>query len=1084
MSNLNIYRASAGSGKTFTLTMTYFMILFRAEGEYKHTLAVTFTNKATEEMKSRIIKELHALANGEKSGYAETLMNTFQLTDDTLKNKAAKLQAMLLHDYGHVAVSTIDRFFQSVIKSFTQELGIYPGYTVELDTDFVLQKAVTALMDETRGNQKLREWLSKLMSDNMREGESWIIKDSINELGREIFKEDYMQLGEETVKRMGDKSFMGDFEKKMSEIIRRYEEDISRYGTDGQRIINENNLLVSDFKYGSGGFAGHFRKITDKKKFSVFDSHKPSDRAREACNDISKWIKNPSTDEIDSKIYAVYPQLNSLLVDSIRLFDERYEEYLTAKLLKANLFQLGILGDLGLKVHQYCEENEVMLLSDTTKMLNSLIAGNDTPFLYEKVGNFYKHLMIDEFQDTSALQWSNFRPLMANSLSEGNQSMVVGDVKQSIYRWRNGDWSLLSRQVEQDFKHIGSPNKRTLPDNWRSYKEVVTFNNHFFSHAVKTLKNLYDDKFPLKKDHRRSVEMLNAYDRLEQNPKKGEGGYVDIAFGPPEKLKGAKNPEANPEIMRSVTEVIGDITARGGEQREIVILVRKGEEGAFVANYLMEYNTTADRRINFVSNDSLYVSSSTYVRFILAVLRFISDPHDRVNKAAMVRLYFAEIRKDDGSVVEGMLRHLDDDDLFGKAGIDFMGDVRGLLSYSLFETVEQIINLFSLRNKEEEVPYLVAFQDIVYDYETCNSNHVTLFLDWWEREQVKHTISTSEEVNAVRILTIHKAKGLEFEYVIVPFCSWKLNSSTPKRILWCKSDKPLFSGLEKMPLTYSKNLEYTYFTDSYCDEVMKTYVDGLNLLYVAFTRAKRELYVRPYGIDSPKGEKKGNIKDNDSFSLIIQHVITECFENQLSRAGNGKVIMQYGQKTVRDRSAAPKEDTPLTLHDYPVADTSNRINIHFKYNHKGNDDEDTTRSAIDDGHLLHEIFSRIDTVKDVDKAIREAVVDGLIRAEEQKSYKHRIEEYMTLPLAADWFREGNRSIKERDILLGNGITVRPDRVELVGGGVRVIDYKFGQEEKSRYNRQVQRYCQALKEMGYPSVQGYIWYVALNKVVAL
>lgn len=1056
---LDIYRASAGSGKTFALTLEYFRIIFETPAEYKNILAVTFTNKATEEMKSRIINELYKLSTGEKSDYRTILQQEFQFTDEQLKNKAGLLISMLLHNYGRLAVTTIDRFFQRIVKSFTRELGIFPGYNVELDTDFVLQKAIDRVMQRVKTDDLLRNWISELMSSSVEDGKSWSVKAKIAELGEELFKENYMLFDKHILDKFGDRKFLKKYRTFLNQIIREFEKQLTDIGEQGMILVREGGLELSDFKGNKAGCAAYFRKLADRN----FDP--PTATVRKGIDNADAWCAKKSP--VKSQIEALYPELNCLLNRAIQFFDTEYCRYISAGHLADNLYQLGILNDLYQEVRNYCDEKGLMLLSDTTHVLNKLIGGNDTSFLFEKAGNYYKHLMIDEFQDTSSMQWKNFKPLMTNSLSEGCRAMIVGDVKQSIYRWRNGDWGLLARGVEEEFRALGVRNV-VLENNWRSGEEIVRFNNTFFDKASRVLRALYD--LDAGENNPCSEAITDAYKDIQQNPRKINGGYVDILFGPEKKEE-----ESDGKIMEEVVSVVNDILDRGGEQKDIVILVRSGKEGAFVANYFMEYNKTSERIIHFISNDSLYVWSSPYVQLILAILKYIIEPYDAVNRATILYFYNTFVCMRNGDA-DGIFKQVNKEDIDGIIDTGFISELDKIMSYSLFETVEMIIKRFALRGRSDEVPYFIAFQDIVYEYESNNSNSIALFLEWWSKEQSKRVLSTAESVNAVRILTIHKSKGLEFEHVIVPFCSWELDSIRPVRRIWCTNNEPGFCDLDYAPLNYSSRLAETIFKNDYFDEHLRAYVDNLNLLYVALTRAKSELYIRPYG---PKYNKDGSVSLSDA-GAFIWYVLSALKAGEEKMTIDEHMNLRQGNKK-NHFAGREKENLDLMLTDYPVYELGERGSVKYRFRDYL-EAETTGLTAVDEGKLLHEIFKSIQYTEDVDNAVRMAYLNGLISVIEYDKYCAKIMAYISNPQTSDWFSPHNQIINEKDILFPGGNKVRPDRIIISGDIVRIIDYKFGQSEENKYLKQVKFYCNTLQKMGYPNVEGYIWYVKLGKVV--
>ncbi len=1063
MSELNIYKASAGAGKTFALTMEYFKIIFALPTEYRNILAVTFTNKATEEMKSRIINELHCMAEGRPSGYAPGLKEKFGFSDDELCNRAKMLRTLLLHDYGRISVTTIDRFFQRIVKSFTKELGIFPGYNVELDSDYVLMKAVDKVMEEVKHNASLRTWIADLMDAKVDEGKSWSIKSRITDLGEELFRENYLLFDSVVLGKFGDKEFLKSYGSFLQTIIREYEEELTCLSREAIELIEGAGLELRDFRGNKAGCAAHFYKIKNWK----FDEITKT--VKEAVGQLDYWIAKDSDGSVKQKIEAIYPFLNEKLKKCVDIYENKCRYYLSARQIAENLYQLGILSDLYKEVRAYCDEKGVMLLSDTTHILNILIAGNDTSFLYEKVGNYYKHLMIDEFQDTSSMQWGNFRPLVVNSLSEGNEAMIVGDVKQSIYRWRNGDWSLLAEGVESEFRQFGT-NEVVLENNWRSAPEIVGFNNLFFRKAAEFLKALFDGA--VGENNRWSGAIEKAYASIEQIIKSSAKGYVDIHFGPLKKEEGA--PEC---VMETVVEDIRAITERGGRSGDIVILVRSGKEGAFVANYLMEYNKRADREIPFISNDSLYVWSSPFVKFITAVLRYIIEPYDLVNKAGVLYLYYTFIKECVSVTEDEIFNAIEEKDLFGFLNADFAVNTGKIMSYSLFETVEAIIDRFGLTGKKEEVPYLIAFQDVIFEYEAANTNNIHLFLEWWEKEQSKRVLSTSENVDAVRILTIHKSKGLEFEYVILPFCNWELDSVRPVRRIWCKTGEGKFSELDYVPLNYSARLADTIFEEDYYDEHLKAYVDNLNLLYVALTRARKEMYIRPY---TPKINRDGSISFSDMGAFMYEILRRLKEEGNCMFSPDELMNVSYGEKEVY--SYPEEQKAVFSLDYYPVYNPEDRISVKFKYRDYAGEGE--TLSAVDEGKLLHEIFKSIEYADDVEQAVRNVYLSGMITKRGKEEYCEKVRAYLAQPVCSEWFDRKYKVINERDILLRFGSKVRPDRVIIQDKQAIVIDYKFGRTEENKYLKQVQFYRTSLRQMGYKDVKGYIWYVRLNKIVAV
>ena len=1058
---LQVYRASAGAGKTFALTMEYFKIVFNSPLEYKNVLAVTFTNKATEEMKSRIVRELNKLAEGQKSDYREDLKRSLRLSDEQVKARAEVLRTLLLHDYGRLAVTTIDRFFQRVIKAFTRELGIFPGYNVELDSDYVLQRAVDQVMQRMNKDRELGAWITELMNDSVEDARSWSVKSKIAELGKELFGESYMLFDKDVQERFSDRDFLKIYKRFLQGIITGFEKRLQEYGRIGCVFMEEQGLHVEDFKGGKRSAVTLFYKLKDKNLDGITAT------IRKAVDNLDEWVTKSMDAASRARVEDAYTTLNTWLRESVEFYDEHLRDYVSARLLSGNLYQLGILNDLYGEVRDYCDEKGLMLLSDTTRLLNTLIAGNDTSFLFEKTGNFYKHVMIDEFQDTSTMQWANFRPLIVNTLAEGGRAMLVGDVKQSIYRWRNGDWRLLAEGVERDFTAFGTDNI-VLGHNWRSSREIVEFNNRFFVQAAGQLKELYDAECGEDNVYSRSI--AEAYNKPEQLVSRPGNGYVEIRFGEEKQEEGSDT-----VIMEEVVAIVNDTVRRGGHLKDCVILVRNGKEGAFAADYLIEYNKREGIPfpVTFISNDSLYVSSSPYVELIINVLRYMVEPYDAVNRTVLLYNYRTFVKGENTA---------EDDELFKAGGqaesfldtldIPFLREPERLVSGSLFEITEEIIEAFGLKNRTEELPYLIAFQDILFEYERNNTNSLPVFLEWWEKEKDKKVLSTSEETDAVRILTIHKSKGLEFKSVIIPFCAWDLDDTRHGRRIWCRNREEGFRDLEYAPLNYSPKLADSHFREDYMEEHMKAYVDNLNLLYVALTRAERELYVLPY---APKISKEGKPSDIGAFLYQVLEQLA------LPEWDGENLCLRIGRQEVIPVSGKVNDDNTLSLSEYPIYNLNGRVSVRYKYEDY-TDPENIKTSAVDEGKMLHEIFRRIETVNDIDRAVGDMYRAGLINNDERAVYREQVVGFLKNNVPSEWFDGKYKIINERDILFKGTGKARPDRVMTDGRKAVVVDYKFGRKEEKSYLRQVGFYCKTLRQMGYTDVSGYIWYVTLDKIV--
>ncbi|MEA3444715.1 MAG: UvrD-helicase domain-containing protein, partial [Bacteroidota bacterium] len=837
MSQLKILRASAGSGKTYRITREYIQLLFKDKMNYRHILAVTFTNKATEEMKSRILRELQKLATGNSSSYLNFIMEEFKLTPDEIKKRADVLLKLILHDYSRFSIETIDSFFQRIIRSFIRELGIFSSFTIELDQSRMLQLGADELLEDIEENPGLKKWLLQFTEEKIKNGLSWRIGSNIENLGKEIFKEEYRYFESSISELLSDKGFLNKYLKKLSSIITNAEKDYAVFGKKAVEIIENHNLEIDDFSYREGGVAGFLAKIRNEFK-------EPGSRVMKALDDVEAWYKKSSTKKQEIT-RAFDAGLDRILSDAVNYYEQNINAYSTAASIRENIYMLGILNDLSVKIRQYAQEKNLFMLVDSAKLLNIIIANSDAPFVYEKIGSYFKHFMIDEFQDTSGMQWDNFRPLVSNSLAENNTSLVVGDVKQSIYRWRSGDWKLLAHYIENDFLAHGTA-KESFENNWRSCPNIVDFNNSLFMGASQTLQDDFSNSLDSvgfsSDDENIRNEIVDAYaDAVQLSPgnnqkgKKGSGKITCRFF---------KDDDWEEQGMKALVENIEVLQEKGYAAGDMAILVRTSKDGKKVANYLFE-RKNSDLAIpgcnyNFISDESLFVKSSLAVALIVAVLKHLVNPNEDLYRAQIC--HYSEVLKSAKSKNEQtgfpLLNSYSSDENLNA----FFKEIPLIRNLSLFGITETVIRIFKLNQVKTNLPYLFAFQDMVFDFMHKEISGIRTFIDWWEEQGVKKSVSLDQEQDAIRLLTIHKSKGLEFKVVFVPFCNWDLDSGASKgNILWCKPQHKPFNELPIVPVKYSSKLEKSFFTKEYYNEKLHSYIDNINLLYVAFTRAKEVL---------------------------------------------------------------------------------------------------------------------------------------------------------------------------------------------------------------------------------------------------
>ena len=955
---LSIYKASAGSGKTYTLTHKYIDLLLaqsNIQQAHRHILAVTFTKKATAEMKERILRELS------------------KAPQDSPERKAL---IAILQDYTHFAVSTIDGFFQLVVRQFARELGLPALFNLTLDTEEVVNQAVDDLT--FHGDN---EWLHDYIEDNIHSGKGWNPKEDIQKFAKDLLTEQVRELLPLIQSQLDDLEFM-----------RAYKAQLQA----------------------------------------------------QALEEAAKPKK---------------------------------EQDLTAAVILKHLNELGTLSAIAKQIEQTNKEQNRLPISDINHLLARVVQSVDSAFVYEKLGSRYHHFMIDEFQDTSKLQWENFKPLIEESNAYGHTNMVVGDVKQSIYRWRNSDWRLLDHEVENSIPQHDLPPMKT---NYRSSEVVVKANNEIFERYVDWAANKLNADLKELSDTTRSELLRSCYSTLRQEPHSKEQGYVHIEF-----LKAEKRTQANEEALERVPAIIDDLIARHVPYQQIAILVRGNKEAQEIAQYLIE------KGYPIQTAEGLLLSSHPTIEIIICLLSLTLTPNDQVLQArlqiALQKISQAQPASPDATGAQIDLRRNSGAPADGTVGLGATREAavsEEVLSerteksvvLPLYDLVQHIIDQYRLADIPGAIPYLTAFQDLVYSFIASSPAHVAAFLDYWHRCETKATIPASSS-NAISIMTIHKAKGLEWQAVIIPYCSWPYAKSKPdtEKLLWIDTrtlstihhppstiHHPQSTGLALLPIQFSKDLLKTAFQEQYADELLSLYLDNLNLTYVAFTRAKNELYV--FGQDVHALTRKPQFP-------TIDHLLSELYPN-------GLIIGE--QKPYNKQEDTATDSDSLTTYEavYHSVPLGSRLTLRTRVLR----DDATALDIRDLGIAMHDWLAGIVIPADRETALNKLIARGQVRETDIPELQQRMNQFMTFVEEGkyDWFKPHEQVLCEQDILLKSGHTERPDRVMIDGKKAVIIDYKFGSEHKQTYQEQVRDYVSYFEAMGY-TTEGYIVYVTLQKV---
>jgi len=1071
---LTIYSASAGSGKTYKLAGIYLTNLFRSRYNYRKILAVTFTNKATAEMKSRILDHLYNMATGKESDYLPGLIKATGKPEEVIRLEAKEILFSILHDFSRFSVTTIDAFFQKILRAFTREAGLNSGFNIEIDHTLILSAAVDDMIASSGDDKKLKDWLIEYAMANLDEEKSWNLKEGITKLAEELFSEKFKILSSSERSKLEDKEFLLNYIKKVRQISSSFQKTLLEYGKKCEKLFSDFDLNDDMFYYKGKGIPGFIRNLASGVV------KEPNSYVRGIENDPPKWATGKLTAELQN---AISGGLETTLKDAIRFYDENIKFYESAKVILSNIYALGILSDVLNKVHQITTSENSFLLSDAGELLNLITKEDQAPFIYEKVGNRFENFMIDEFQDTSIIQWDNFQPLINNSMAEGYDNLVVGDVKQSIYRWRNSDWKILGTMKEDlvdNKRFISEP----LKTNWRSRTNIIRFNNALFSVIPKQVdEELSDAPSDL------SIRRLFA-EAVQDDPGKSDGGYVKLEFidddrdNSEEGINGTGKKvlkKWDRKVLEKLPSVIELFQDKGYSASDIGIIVRNGKEGAAVLKTMIDYSNNCSSgkkgkyNYNIVSNDSLSLSNSHAINFLIAVIALLNNPEDNISRAKMLRFFLlatgvkdaekASLKKDD--LINGLHSYFPD-------GYElFLESIKQL---QLFEAIENIISFFGIGKYAWNVAYLNTFQDCVISYTGSRNTGYQSFLEWWETTGKTKSVVLPGNQDAARVYTIHKSKGLEFRIVILPFLSWNLDhKNTRQPFLWVKPKETPFNELGIIPVKYNSGLSGTIFADSYYNEKFSSYLDNINLLYVAMTRARDAIY--------------GFVPENPGSGNAIARVIRDAITSTDPGTNSGLILNEFyneEKKTfefgdIMEYSGYKPENKDIASSVYPVTlgMKSLKLKLHSEnYFSQGNNE---ARERINYGKLMHEVFENVKTPDDIPAAVKKLVLQGEISTDEAAGLEKKVNSLISAPPVSGWFLKENNVLTEAEIIIPSGTTRRPDRIIFKEDKTIIVDFKFG-EENPHYIDQVNHYRDLLNEMGCKSVDAFIWYVDKNKII--
>ena len=1085
---LNIFKASAGSGKTFRLVGEYLKMLFAQPFSYRNILAVTFTNKATAEMKERILKELANLSGGGKSRYPE-LLQAYG-SEQKVKEKATLILKLILHDYSRFSVMTIDSFFQKVIRSFAREIRLNASFRTEIDNRQALEDAVDLLFQEIDTNELLMNWMVLFLEENLEEGRSWDFKKELLKFGKEVDKESFKAHGDEFLESLAGKEKLSLYISEMKMVIQEAEIRLKGLGQEGVDLISESGLTFDQLKGGKNSFAGIFNKLVNGR----FDN--PTQTLLDARDHLENWSKKTDPPQIKEQIEQLYQNgLNRLLIASIDALVEEISRINSAQAILKNIYPFGLLGNIALKIKEVLSENNTVLLSDSGRMIGKIIEGNDTPFIYERVGLIYRHFMLDEFQDTSRQQWNNFRPLVENALASGNSSLVVGDVKQSIYRWRNGDWNLLANQLASDLGHQ-VVNVYRLDTNWRSKKNIVDFNNTLFRSASGYLNSWFEAEISNFSFSDLNGVIAQAYaDQYQQCSQTGKPeGTVKISFVDSE---GARNKSGFREkALVLLIEQLEATQKSGIRAEEITILVRENSEAEKVAKALWERKKTDAQPgciYDVITSDTLKIGQSPVVRFVVNFFKIFARKEPQLVRAEILYGYYRILlpmmeQNEGGQSIElhdlfdsnAPLPELFENWLESGSQSEFL---TGLLALPLYELAVAVSEHFHLGSITGEKVYLQAFLDMVLEYGREDCGGIPGFLEWWEASGCNKTLNLPTLRNFIRISSIHQSKGLEYHTVFIPFCNWEVALNSNKLpYLWSIPESEPFNLFKMVLLKCDSSLRNSIFAHDYYREMLFSMMDNLNLLYVAMTRAINNLFIiMPY----KEGIKQVSNVAELMQMLIEQPILPDSIDQEkyfdLGKHWDpvNKVFELGVLDSVWNPETAPLLESPND--QLALNSSSNRMEIRLHSKDYFQLTGSWQAERINKGTLMHQLFEKIKTRVDVGPAVRQMVLSGLLTSAEGKDLFSKIDVLLQEHPYSEWFGDQWKVLNERDILRVGESKHRPDRVLLKDNTAVVIDYKTG-EKSDKDIRQMKGYLNDLRKMGYSSCEGNIWYLQKDELV--
>lgn len=1050
------YSASAGSGKTFTLARDYLTLLFKSplHTGYRNILAVTFTNKAVAEMKARILEFLHDFTKDiippNIIGIAEFIKEETGLDDRAFKDKATKIYHRLLHDYAAFDIVTIDAFNHRILRTFSKDLNLPDGFEVELDSKNLISKAIHNLIARAGNDPQLTKQLINFSMSKIEDGKSWDIEYDLQEIARLILNENhYNHLKRLKEKKLDD--FL-DLHKHLSAKIKVTEESLTKIAKSLVDDLEATGVKTEDFKGGSR--SSPFKTV---EKVARHDYTVKPDSA--SIRDLLSGDLYPKGRSQDTK--DLIDSLKEKLQSFASIYTEHWGSNMFHKNIMNGLTPLSLLNEIILEIDRIKVVDKIVPIYEFNGLLADQIKNQPAPFIYERLGERYAHFFIDEFQDTSVMQWENMAPLVSNALQQerpetiGGSLMLVGDAKQSIYRWRGGDVNQFLNLLQRPDLFYLEKEVRNLEFNWRSFDQIISFNNDFFDFygdllEDPTYKNLYKNY-------------------LNQKNRSKPGGLVRIDFLDSDYEKEEENDDnISTAFPAHVYHQILDARSHGFANGEICVLVRANKQGNEIATYLVA------RGISVVSGDSLLVHHAPEVSLLVHFMEMVLQPFQQESRYHFLKSFavYQEIEEKHDFLfnhihieLEGLMEKL-----FNKNGAI---NSSAFAKAPLFKATEDAAYQMGLLETPDT--RLQTFLNFVFEYSTGYDVSLSGFLEYWESKKENLSVPAMPDKDAVQVMTIHKSKGLEFPVVIVPHCD--LSVQDIKRDNgWIPLNPNLYAGFDEAFISINSDLLFYPDPGSALlgSHVWQSQMDQINILYVAFTRAREQLYIscldRPESSSVQKGVSPLNYSQILNRFLNKEQVDKKDFE--------GFTSCSLGS-TLRNSTAQISEKASL-LNEYTHNFNSKATVISTSKGTLWASNED---NAIQRGTLLHKYLSLIQSYDDKDLVFKKIDQDRALSIEEAKNLKTSITQLLTHPTTSDYFNNDYQAINEQKILMPDGANVIPDRLLLKNNELTIIDFKTG-VKSNKHLQQIEHYSRILRSMGYLIKESLLIYTDQIEVVYL